>query len=72
MATPISSIQASALAMLGGRIAAVSVEADRPPEAALPDTPQVKSGMCRGWIHEELVWKHALFQPQPQPQAEAP
>lgn len=43
-------------------------------EAALPDTPQVKSGMCRGWIHEELVWKHALFQPQPQPQpqAEAP
>lgn len=25
--------------------------------AALPDVPQVRSGMCTGWIHEELVWK---------------
>ena len=32
-------------------------------EAALPDTPQVRSGLTRGWIHDEQVWKHALFRP---------
>ena len=25
--------------------------------AALPGTPQVKSGECRGWIHDETAWK---------------
>lgn len=34
-------------------------------EAALPDAPQVKSGLLRGWIHEEQVWK------RPMPQAGA-
>ena len=33
-------------------------------EAALPNAPQVKSGLTKGWIHDEQVWKHALFQPQ--------
>lgn len=27
---------------------------------ALPDAPQVRSGLERGWIHEELAWKLAL------------
>ncbi|UQN07279.1 GNAT family N-acetyltransferase [Deinococcus sp. QL22] len=30
--------------------------------AALPDAPQVKSGLCRGWIHEEQAWKLELVQ----------
>lgn len=25
-------------------------------EAALPDVPQVRSGMCKGWIHGEQAW----------------
>ncbi|MGY2895761.1 GNAT family N-acetyltransferase [Deinococcus sp. UYEF24] len=25
--------------------------------AALPGTPQVKSGLTRGWIHDETAWK---------------
>lgn len=29
-------------------------------EAALPEAPQVRSGMCKGWIHEEQVWKREL------------
>ena len=28
--------------------------------AALPGTPQVRSGECRGWIHAEVAWKKAL------------
>lgn len=28
--------------------------------AALPDTPQVRSGMCKGWIHGEQAWKREL------------
>lgn len=28
--------------------------------AALPDAPQVQSGLQNGWIHEEQVWKKAL------------
>ena len=31
-------------------------------EAALPDAPQVRSGVLRGWIHEEQVWKRLLPQ----------
>lgn len=30
--------------------------------AALNDAPQVKSGLCRGWIHEEQAWKLELVQ----------
>ncbi|THF68310.1 GNAT family N-acetyltransferase [Deinococcus sp. Arct2-2] len=30
--------------------------------AALSDAPQVKSGLCRGWIHEEQAWKLELVQ----------
>lgn len=33
-------------------------------EAALPEAPQVKSGMCKGWIQEEQVWKRELVQPE--------
>ena len=29
--------------------------------AALNDAPQVKSGLCRGWIHEEQAWKLTLI-----------
>lgn len=29
-------------------------------EAALPDAPQVRSGLLRGWIHEEQVWKREM------------
>ena len=32
-------------------------------EAAIPEAPQVKSGMCKGWIHEEQVWKREMLQP---------
>lgn len=28
--------------------------------AALPDTPQVRSGVLRGWIHGEQAWKREL------------
>ncbi|MDB5044364.1 MAG: acetyltransferase, partial [Deinococcus sp.] len=28
--------------------------------AALGDAPQVKSGLCRGWINEEQAWKLTL------------
>ncbi|WP_293912363.1 GNAT family N-acetyltransferase [Deinococcus sp.] len=28
--------------------------------AALPGTPQVRSGECRGWIHSEVAWRKAL------------
>ncbi|MGX9686259.1 GNAT family N-acetyltransferase [Deinococcus wulumuqiensis] len=31
-------------------------------EAAIPEAPQVKSGMCKGWIQEEQVWKRELLQ----------
>ncbi|GAA5501829.1 hypothetical protein Dxin01_01568 [Deinococcus xinjiangensis] len=31
-------------------------------EAALPEAPQVRSGVLRGWIHEEQVWKRLLPQ----------
>lgn len=27
---------------------------------ALPDAPQVRSGLTRGWIHEEQAWKYTL------------
>lgn len=30
--------------------------------AALSDAPQVKSGLCRGWLHEEQAWKLTLVQ----------
>ncbi|MFB9990671.1 GNAT family N-acetyltransferase [Deinococcus oregonensis] len=30
--------------------------------AALSDAPQVKSGLCRGWINEEQAWKFELLQ----------
>jgi diadenosine tetraphosphate (Ap4A) HIT family hydrolase/N-acetylglutamate synthase-like GNAT family acetyltransferase len=30
--------------------------------AALSDAPQVKSGLCRGWINEEQAWKLTLVQ----------
>ena len=33
-------------------------------EDALPHAPQVISGLTKGWIQQEQVWKHALFQPQ--------
>ncbi|MDO4244497.1 MAG: GNAT family N-acetyltransferase [Deinococcus sp.] len=33
-------------------------------EAAIPEAPQVKSGMCKGWIQEEQVWKCQLAQPE--------
>ena len=33
-------------------------------EAAIPEAPQVKSGMCKGWIQEEQVWKCELAQPE--------
>ncbi|RJF71456.1 GNAT family N-acetyltransferase [Deinococcus cavernae] len=39
-------------------------------EAALPHAPQVVSGLTRGWIQQEQVWKHTLFQPQAQPPRE--
>ena len=39
-------------------------------EAALPDAPQVRSGLLRGWIHEEQVWRRDL--PQPEQSAPAP
>ena len=29
-------------------------------EAALPEAPQVQSGVLRGWIKEEQVWKRGL------------
>lgn len=32
--------------------------------AALPDAPQVRSGLLRGWIHEEQVWRRDLPQPE--------
>lgn len=28
--------------------------------AALPDTPQVRSGLCKGWIADEQAWKRAM------------
>lgn len=28
--------------------------------AALPHSPQVQSGIARGWIHDELAWKKEL------------
>ncbi|GGO37827.1 GNAT family N-acetyltransferase [Deinococcus humi] len=28
--------------------------------AALPDTPQVRSGVLKGWIHDEQAWKREL------------
>lgn len=28
--------------------------------AALPQAPQVRSGVCKGWIHDEQAWKHVL------------
>lgn len=28
--------------------------------AALPDIPQVKGGLERGWIHDELAWKREM------------
>ncbi|CAM3686404.1 GNAT family N-acetyltransferase [Deinococcus saxicola] len=28
--------------------------------AALPDTPQVRSGLLKGWIHGEQAWKREL------------
>ena len=31
-------------------------------EAALPEAPQVRSGVLRGWIYEEQVWKRLLPQ----------
>ncbi|ALW87622.1 GNAT family N-acetyltransferase [Deinococcus actinosclerus] len=31
---------------------------------ALPDVPQVKSGLSKGWIDEELVWRLDLPQPE--------
>ncbi|UBV42398.1 GNAT family N-acetyltransferase [Deinococcus taeanensis] len=37
-------------------------------ESALPEAPQVKSGVSRGWIQEELVWRLEL---QPEGQGEA-
>ncbi|WP_291426909.1 GNAT family N-acetyltransferase [Deinococcus sp.] len=33
-------------------------------EAALPEAPQVKSGVLRGWIQDEQVWKRAMPQPR--------
>ncbi len=33
-------------------------------EAAIPDAPQVKSGVLRGWIQDEQVWKRAMPQPR--------
>lgn len=36
--------------------------------AALPDAPQVKSGLCRGWIHEEQAWKLTLVHQEGVPQ----
>ncbi|MFC5846931.1 GNAT family N-acetyltransferase [Deinococcus petrolearius] len=33
-------------------------------EAALPGAPQVRSGLLRGWIHEEQVWRRDLPQPE--------
>ncbi|KQR04537.1 GNAT family N-acetyltransferase [Deinococcus sp. Leaf326] len=33
-------------------------------EAALPDAPQVRSGLLRGWIHEEQVWRRDIPQPR--------
>ncbi len=30
--------------------------------AALPDTPQVRSGLLKGWIHGEQAWKRELNQ----------
>lgn len=38
--------------------------------AALPDAPQVKSGLCRGWLHEEQAWKLTLV-PQDSVQQES-
>ncbi|BDP42745.1 GNAT family N-acetyltransferase [Deinococcus aetherius] len=37
-----------------------------PPEtvaAALPDTPQVRSGECRGWLKDEVGWVRSLTVP---------
>lgn len=34
--------------------------------AALPNVPQVKSGLERGWIHDELAWKLDLHQQEGQ------
>lgn len=28
--------------------------------AALPDSPQVRGGQTRGWIHDELAWKREM------------
>ncbi|AWN24547.1 GNAT family N-acetyltransferase [Deinococcus irradiatisoli] len=28
--------------------------------AALPGTPQVQSGECKGWIHQEQAWKRVI------------
>lgn len=36
-------------------------------EAALPQAPQVRSGMCKGWIHEEQVWSLDLSPPSGAP-----
>ncbi|MBB6097813.1 N-acetylglutamate synthase-like GNAT family acetyltransferase [Deinobacterium chartae] len=33
-------------------------------EAALPQAPQVVSGQCRGWIHDEVAWRKTLATPE--------
>lgn len=41
--------------------------------AALPDAPQVRGGLRRGWIHADAAWRLNLpFALRPSPQAEVP
>lgn len=42
-----------------GRFGFVPVGVDEI-SAALPDTPQVRSGLLKGWIHGEQAWKREL------------